>query len=75
MAIATATATFDGTQDSVAVVWPAPFANAPNVTFGVGVLDGSTVEVDVPLASITTTGCTVETFARFAGKAELIASD
>lgn len=73
MAIATATATFTGSEDSVAVLWPTAFAVAPSVTAGVDVTDGATVEVDV--VSITATGCTVEASARFTGVVELIASD
>jgi hypothetical protein len=76
MAIQTAIATFTGAEDSVAVTWSATFASAPTVlTAGVVISDtGGAVGIDVPLASVTSTGCTVETTGRFAGAVELIAS-
>jgi hypothetical protein len=45
------------------------------LTAGVVISDtGGAVGIDVPLASVTSTGCTVETTGRFAGAVELIAS-
>jgi hypothetical protein len=73
MAIVTATATFDGTQDTVAVTWSTPFVSTPGVTAGIGVRDGQTLDVDI--TSVTTTGCTVAPTSRFVGVVELIASD
>jgi len=75
MAIATATAVFDGTQDSVAVSWSTAFAAAPGtVTYGIGISDGGGV-IDCDVTSVTSAGCTVEPTARFTGVVELIASD
>lgn len=71
--VLTATASFTGVEESVAVVWSTPFLVAPSVTHGVGVTDGQTVDADV--ISVTTTGCTVVPTGPFAGKVELIASD
>jgi hypothetical protein len=75
MAIVVATATFDGTQDSVAVLWSSAFSAAPGtVTYGIGISDGGGV-IDCDVTSVTATGCTVEPSARFTGVVELIASD
>jgi hypothetical protein len=75
MALATATAAFNSSQDSVAVVWSTAFISAPTlVTSGVVVTDGSG-PVAVDIISVTNTGCTVETSARFTGAVELIASE
>jgi hypothetical protein len=74
MALSTATATFNGSQDSVAVVWSTAFISAPTlVTSGVVITDGSG-PVMVDIISVTNTGCTVETSARFTGAVELIAN-
>lgn len=74
MALATATATFTGVQDTVAVVWSAAFIAAPTlVTSGVVITDGSG-PVYVDIISVTNTGCTVETSGRFSGAVELIAN-
>jgi hypothetical protein len=76
MAFSSAIATFNGTQDSVAVTWATAFASPPVlVTHGVLVSDGvGTVEVSIPSSSLTATGCTVETTARFTGAVQLIAN-
>jgi hypothetical protein len=76
MAIQTAVATFTGAEDSVAVTWSAAFGAAPTVaTAGVLISDGfGAVGIDIPTSSLTATGCTVETSARFTGAVELIAS-
>lgn len=71
--ILTATATFDGTQDTVAVVWSTAFLTTPTVTAGISVSDGSMLDCDV--VSVTTTGCTVAPTGRFIGTVELIAND
>lgn len=73
MALATATATFTGAEDTVAVVWSTALVTSPVVTYGITVTDGQTLDADV--TSITTTGCTVEPTARFVGTVELIASE
>jgi hypothetical protein len=76
MAIQTAVATFTGAEDSVAVTWSSPFSSSPTlITAGVVISDsGGAVAIDIPSASVTGAGCTVETSARFAGAVELIAS-
>jgi len=76
MAIQTAIATFTGAEDSVAITWSAPFSSAPLlVSAGVQISDtGGAVAVDIPAASLTAAGCTVETSGRFTGLVELIAS-
>lgn len=74
MAIATATATFTGAEDSVAFIWSTAFINTPTlVTTGV-VISDSLGPVVVNIVSVTNAGCTVETSARFTGAVELIAS-
>jgi hypothetical protein len=74
MAIATATATFTGVEDSVAVVWSTAFVGAPTIKqSGVNIADGNG-PVSVDLISVTNTGCTVETSGRFTGTVDLIAS-
>jgi hypothetical protein len=76
MAFSSAIATFTGAQDSVAVTWATAFAAPPTlVTHGVLVSDGiGTVEVSIPSSTLTATGCTVETSARFTGAVQLIAN-
>lgn len=75
MAIATATATFTGAEDSVAVSWSTPFSSTPTVRQdGVVISDGNG-PVAVNIITVTTTGCTVETSGRFGGTVELIARD
>lgn len=74
MALATATATFNGSQDSVAVVWSTAFVSTPTVRQdGVVITDGLG-PVAVNIISVTNLGCTVETSGRFTGAVELIAS-
>lgn len=77
MAIATATATFTGVEDSVAVTWSALNTATPAVSAGVCIGDAplGPVDVDIPSASITASGCTVVPSARFVGIIEIIASD
>jgi hypothetical protein len=76
MAIATAVATFTGAEDNTTATWTTPFGIAPLVLGAtVTISDGlGPVVVDVPTASITTTGCTVETSGRFSGLVELVAN-
>jgi hypothetical protein len=75
MALATATATFTASQDSVAVVWSTAFISAPTIaSMGVIITDGNG-PVGIDIISVTNTGCTVETTARFTGAVELIASE
>jgi hypothetical protein len=69
MALQVATATFNGTQDTVAVSWTAPIGNF-GITAGVTVTD-SIGPVVITLESRTSTGCTVRTSARFTGTVEL----
>lgn len=74
MALATATATFTGVEDSIAVVWSTAFVGTPTVRQdGVNISDGLG-GVAVNIISPTNLGCTVETTGRFTGTVELIAS-
>jgi len=74
MALATATATFTGAEDSVAVVWSTAFISTPSVRqTGVVITDGGG-PVAIDIINPTNTGCTVETSGRFTGTVELIAS-
>lgn len=62
------TATFDGTQDTIAVSW-ANLGGTQLVFHGVSTTDGSSMGAD--LISVTTTGATVVPYARFSGKVVL----
>lgn len=63
-----ATATFDGTQDSIAVTW-ADLGGTQYVTHGI-TTDGTVVE-GVNLTNLTRTGATIVPFARFSGSVTL----
>lgn len=76
MAIASATASFTGVEDSVAVSWsgitsspPKVYASAPIVT------DAPTDIPEIDLESVTSSGCTVITSARFTGTVNLLVLD
>lgn len=73
MAIATATATFNGTQDSASVSWSLTAA-VPATSAGVCVSDGLG-DVDVELTGVSSSGCTVLPTSRFTGTVEIIAMD
>jgi hypothetical protein len=69
MATQTATATFDGDEDSVDVTWPAMIAN-----YGIAMgLSGDNVVVW--LSAVTATGATVNTSAQFTGEVDLLIYD
>jgi hypothetical protein len=72
MAVQAVVVPFNGTQDTIAVAWPAPFNSVPTVSVGVGVTDGATL--DVQATGVTTTGCTVAPTSAFQGEATLIAA-
>jgi hypothetical protein len=65
----TVTATFDGTQDSVAVAW-ANLGGTQRVVGGVTIVD-SAGAVIAYLTNRTTTGATVNASARFSGTVDL----
>lgn len=62
------TATFDGTQDTIAVSW-SNLGGTQYILHGVSTIDGSSMGAD--LISVTSTGATVVPFARFSGKVTL----
>lgn len=76
MAIATATASFNGTQDTVAVSYANITSNPPTVIPGTPVVTDSS---PTPLISIqgtpTNTGCTVATSSRFTGSVNILVMD
>jgi hypothetical protein len=72
MAVQTATATFDGTQDTITLAWPTPFDVAPTIGgAGIGVTDGSVL--DVSITNVTPTGCDATPTGRFNGAVEVTA--
>lgn len=71
MAVQTATATFTGSEDTVAVTWPA-MAGAFGVAASVIVTDGAGVVAVALDGDPTPTGATVRTVARFSGRVELL---
>jgi len=73
MATQTATATFTGAEDSVAVTWTAMPGNF-GISAGVQITDGSG-PVAVSLSSVSSTGATVNTSARFTGTVSLMVWD
>ena len=73
MAIQNVTATFNGTQDTVAASWSATSATQA-VQCGVTVTDGAGPVV-VWLTSRTTSGCTVNVSERFSGTVEITVED
>lgn len=73
MAIQTATATFTGAEDFVAVTWPA-MAGSFGIAHGITVTDAQGPVV-VWLTGRSSTGATVNTSARFSGSVELTIFD
>lgn len=71
MAIQTATATFTGAEDSVAVTWPALGYTPAAISIGPCTSDSLGV-VDAFASSVTSTGCTITPTARFTGTVEVI---
>lgn len=76
MAIATATATFNGTQDSVAVAYANITTPVPTVICGDAIVtDGSPAPVISVQGAPTNTGCTVATSSRFTGTVNVLVMD
>lgn len=75
MAIATTTATFTGSEDSVAVTWPTLGTATPAVSLGVCISDSPLGVVDADYTNLTASGCTVVPSERFTGTVEIIAVD
>lgn len=75
MAIASFTAAFNNTQDTVAVAFTGITTNPPTVTLGACTSDGSVVALDIAPGTLTNTGCTLEPTSRFTGSGELVIED
>ena len=71
MAIQAVTASFNGTQDSVAVTWPDLGVVPNSISVGVCTSDGGGA-VDVLISALVSSGCTVTPTARFVGTVEII---
>jgi hypothetical protein len=75
MATATATATFTGAEDTVAVTYAGITSNPPKVFDGAVVTDSGPAPIISITGAPTNTGCTVATSARFTGTVNLLILD
>jgi hypothetical protein len=73
MAMQNATASFDGSQDSVAVTWPTMTGNY-GINHGLAITDAAG-PVSIWLTSVSSSGATVNTSARFTGAVDLAIYD